>query len=75
MASASAALELLAKMTPMEKADLLHKLADQIELHADDLAQIETLNLGMPIGDAKGNALAGVSTLRYEREREMYIII
>lgn len=52
-------------MTPMEKSSLLHKLADQIELHADALAHIETLNLGMPIGDAKGNALAGVSTLRY----------
>lgn len=59
-------------MTPMEKAELLHKLADQIELHVDDLAQIETLNLGMPIGDAKGNALAGVSTLRYVR---IYIIL
>lgn len=65
VAAAQKGLATLAAMTPMEKSSLLHKLADQIELHADALAHIETLNLGMPIGDAKGNALAGVSTLRY----------
>lgn len=63
--AAQKGLATLAAMTLMEKSSLLHKLADQIELHADALAHIETLNLGMPIGDAKGNALAGVSTLRY----------
>lgn len=43
VAAAQKGLATLAAMTPMEKSSLLHKLADQIELHADALAHIETL--------------------------------
>lgn len=54
-----------AKLSPMEKGQLLHKLADLVQLHAAELGELETLNLGMPIGDATGCANPlGVSTLR-----------
>ena len=54
-----------AKLSPMEKGKLLHKLADLVELHAAELGEIDALDLGMPLGDATGCANPlGVSTLR-----------
>ena len=39
-------------MPPSERGKLLYKLADLIEAHADELAQLETLNNGMPLQDS-----------------------
>lgn len=52
-------------MKPQEKSKLLTDLADLVDKHADALGRIETLNLGMPIGDATGCAHLGAQTLRY----------
>src|SRR5438445_770458 len=37
------------KMAPSERGRLMYKLAELIEKHADELAQIETLDNGKPI--------------------------
>lgn len=40
------------KMTPAERGRLLHKLADAIESHKDELAALESLDNGKPIADS-----------------------
>ena len=40
-------------MSATDRGNLLHKLADLIEANADELAALETLDNGKPIGDAK----------------------
>ena len=42
------------RMSAMDRGRLLGKLADAIEAHADELAQIESLDTGHPIRDTKG---------------------
>ena len=42
------------KLTPSQRGRLLWKLADLVEQHADELAQLETLDNGKPIKYAKG---------------------
>jgi aldehyde dehydrogenase (NAD+) len=42
------------KMLPAERARLLNKLADAIEANLQELAALETLDNGKPIGDALG---------------------
>ena len=47
--------------TPIQRAKVLHRWADLIEAHAEELALIETRDMGMAIGDARwcaGNAAA-----------------
>jgi betaine-aldehyde dehydrogenase/aminobutyraldehyde dehydrogenase len=41
------------EVTPAERAELLFKLADVIDEHADELAEIESRNVGKPIGAAR----------------------
>ena len=40
------------KMSPSERGKLLYKLANLIEAHADELAQLETLDNGKPLKDS-----------------------
>src|SRR5204863_2082977 len=40
------------KMNPSERGKLMHKLADAIEKNADDLASLESLDNGKPIGES-----------------------
>lgn len=42
------------KLTPSQRGRLLWKLADLVEQHADELAQLETLDNGKPIKYSKG---------------------
>jgi len=42
------------KMTPSQRGRLLWRLADLVEQHADELAQLETLDNGKPIKYSKG---------------------
>ncbi len=42
------------KLTPSQRGRLLWKLADQIEQHAEELAQLETLDNGKPIKYSRG---------------------
>ena len=41
------------RLRPAERARLLRKLADLVERHADELALLETLNTGKPLGVAR----------------------
>ncbi|KAK2772929.1 putative aldehyde dehydrogenase [Colletotrichum kahawae] len=51
---------------PPVRAKLLHKLADLIEQHADELALLEALDAGILFNDSKGlHVPNAVSTLRY----------
>ncbi len=41
-------------MAPADRARLLRRFAEQVELHADELALTETRNVGKPIADSRG---------------------
>ena len=51
--------------TPKERAELLHKLADVIEDNAEELAQIESRNVGKPIGLAREEMPFAADNLRF----------
>ena len=65
VAAARAALPVWAAVTALEKSRLLNKLADLIEANADDLAMLESLNLGKPISESKGDIICALQTYRY----------
>jgi len=53
-------------MLPAARERLLQKLADLLELHADELARLETLNQGMLLGVARAvDVGASIQWLRY----------
>ncbi len=54
------------KMSPAERERLLNKAADTLEAHAEELAQLETLNNGKTIREAKsGDLPLAIGLLRY----------
>lgn len=54
------------KMSAAQRARCMYKLADLIEKHADELAEIETLDNGKPINESKHvDVPATVETFRY----------
>ncbi|MBI5597739.1 MAG: aldehyde dehydrogenase family protein [Elusimicrobia bacterium] len=54
------------KVTPSERGKLLNRLADLVESHAEELAQLETLDNGKVIGEAlKGDLPLSADLLRY----------
>lgn len=54
------------KMSNAERAKLMFKLADSIEAHADELAQLETLDNGKPIKESRYVDVAQtIETFRY----------
>ncbi len=54
------------KMPSSQRARLLHRLADLIEEHADELASLESLDNGKPVGVAKAvDVAATVACYRY----------
>lgn len=54
------------KMAAHERARLLYKLADAIEKHADELAQLETLDNGKPIKESRWvDVVQTMETFRY----------
>jgi phenylacetaldehyde dehydrogenase len=55
-----------AKMKPTERGKLVWKLGDVLEAHADELAELESLDNGKPIRDARNVDLPfGCELLRY----------
>src|SRR6059058_2770610 len=48
--AAQAALPEWLEKTPKERSELLHKLADVLDEHAEELAQLESVNVGKQIG-------------------------
>src|ERR1700759_5495889 len=51
--------------TPKERSELLHKLVDVMEENAEELAQIESRNVGKPIGLAREEMPFSVDNLRF----------
>ena len=52
-------------MTPAERAELLLKLADVIDEHTDELAEIESRNVGKPLGAARDEMPVCSDNLRF----------
>ena len=48
-----------------DRARLLHRLADALDLERENLARLESYNVGKPIGDARGEMGMVVDTFRY----------
>jgi 1-pyrroline dehydrogenase len=51
--------------TPGERAEALLKLADAIEEHADELAEIESKNVGKPLSSARDEMPVSADNIRY----------
>jgi acyl-CoA reductase-like NAD-dependent aldehyde dehydrogenase len=64
--AAQAAFPRWARISPAERAVLLHRFADALEKHATDLVQIESLDVGKAITAAEGFDIPfGISCVRY----------
>ncbi len=53
------------KFKPFERQNLLLKLADLVEQHFDELATLDTLDMGAPISRTKASRLRALGMLRY----------
>jgi aldehyde dehydrogenase (NAD+) len=53
------------KFKPYERQNLLLKLADLVEAHFDELAALDTLDMGAPITRTRANRLRALGMLRY----------
>ena len=63
--AAARAYERWSARTPIQRAKVLYRWADLIEEHADELALIETRDMGMAIGDARWCAHNAAAVMRY----------
>ena len=51
--------------TPKERSELLHKLADVLEANAEELAQIESRNVGKPLMTSRDEMPFSADNLRF----------
>jgi 1-pyrroline dehydrogenase len=51
--------------TPKERSELLHKLADVMEEHAEELAQLESVNVGKPVMASRDEMPFSADNLRF----------
>jgi betaine-aldehyde dehydrogenase len=65
VARAKAAFPAWRAVAPADRARLLHRLANVLEEHHEELAVLEARNAGKPIGDARGEMGMVVDTFRY----------
>ncbi len=63
-AARAAAPEWLEK-TPKERSELLHKLADVLDEHAEELAQLESVNVGKPLMASRDEMPFSADNLRF----------
>jgi betaine-aldehyde dehydrogenase len=63
--AAARAFEDWGSRTPIQRARVLYRFADLIEEHADELALLETRDMGMAIGDARWCAGNAAAVMRY----------
>jgi aldehyde dehydrogenase (NAD+) len=61
------------RVSPAERSRLIGRLADLVEAHVDELALIETLDMGAPVARARGAVLAGLARLRWNGTQAMTI--
>jgi betaine-aldehyde dehydrogenase len=62
---AAAALPAWRALSPPDRARLLRRLAHQVEEHADELALLETQNVGKPIADSRGEVAMVADVLHF----------
>ena len=63
--AAQAALPEWLEKTPKERSELLHKLADVIEENAEELAQLESVNVGKPLMASRDEMPFSADNLRF----------
>ncbi len=59
--AASAAFPAWAALTPRERSTFLFRIADAIEAHGDELAQLESLNCGKPLAAARNDEIPAIA--------------
>lgn len=65
VATARGALPGWRAIAPTDRARLLRRFADTVAAHAEELAQLETANMGMPIGNSRWCANTVADVLHY----------
>ena len=65
VAAAGRAYEEWSAMSPVTRGRRMHRFAALVEEHAEELALLECRNVGMPIGDARGQLGMIVDVIRY----------
>jgi acyl-CoA reductase-like NAD-dependent aldehyde dehydrogenase len=65
VAAANAALPAWLDATPKERSELLHKLADVLEANAEELAQLESANVGKPLMASRDEMPFSADNLRF----------
>jgi 1-pyrroline dehydrogenase len=63
--AAKAALPTWLEKTPKERSELLHRLADVIDEHAEELAQLESVNVGKPLMASRDEMPFSADNLRF----------
>jgi 1-pyrroline dehydrogenase len=63
--AAKAALPEWLEKTPKERSELLHKLADIMDEHAEELAQLESVNVGKPLMASRDEMPFSADNLRF----------
>src|SRR5579862_6166158 len=63
--AASRALPEWLEKTPKDRSELLHRLADVLEEHAEELAQLESLNVGKPLMASRDEMPFSADNLRF----------
>jgi len=65
VSAAAGAYEPWGSLSPVTRGRVMHRFAGLVEDHAEELAQIESRNVGMPISDARGQLSMIVDVIRY----------
>ncbi|MCU1389694.1 MAG: aldehyde dehydrogenase [Ilumatobacteraceae bacterium] len=65
IAKAAAALPGWRAMAPIDRIQLMRRFAESIAAHAEELAQMETANMGMPIGNSRWCANTAAEVIHY----------
>jgi 1-pyrroline dehydrogenase len=65
VAAANAALPAWLDATPKERSELLHKLADVLDANAEELAQLESVNVGKPLMASRDEMPFSADNLRF----------
>ena len=65
IARAAASFPAWRAMAPTDRVKLMRRLADTVAAHAEELAQLETANMGMPIGNSRWCANTAAEVFHY----------
>jgi 1-pyrroline dehydrogenase len=63
--AASAAYESWSEKTPKDRSELLHRMADVLDEHAEELAQLESVNVGKPLMASRDEMPFSADNLRF----------